>query len=275
MKKIFYIIAAVFLLLQAPSAFADTYTIGKADYNKPYSGCWGEYSGPEGLPMSYIRWFDTGTKDFVYESVAKRIYATDPGAQSLGVGTYLNCIPLDHFSVGQIVVGVMTSGVSMTHGRFIWDDIDHCTDGDDYDSCVTKVMAAQSPTLPYPGDSAYSADQLFKMHFIGQYKIVSGTTGTATLDTASSSLAMNNGELTAALGQLFYKTTANDPATDLRLLGPTSLQTAPMTFMVKQILVVIGSGLLLLVGLWPYILALIAIGVIVWFTFRAFRFMRH
>ena len=48
-----------------------------------------------------------------------------------------------------------------------------------------------------------------------------------------------------------------------------------VTFMKSLLLLVIGSGLGLLETLLPYIIALITIGAIVYFLYRAFRFFRH
>jgi predicted lipid-binding transport protein (Tim44 family) len=48
-----------------------------------------------------------------------------------------------------------------------------------------------------------------------------------------------------------------------------------VTFMGTLILQVIGTGLLVLQQLLPWILALVAIGAIVWLLFRAFQFFRH
>lgn len=46
-------------------------------------------------------------------------------------------------------------------------------------------------------------------------------------------------------------------------------------FMKSLLLLVVGSGLGLLETLLPYIIALITIGAIVYFLYRAFRFFRH
>jgi hypothetical protein len=46
-------------------------------------------------------------------------------------------------------------------------------------------------------------------------------------------------------------------------------------FMKDLLLLVIGSGLGLLESMLPYIIALVIIGAIVYFLYRAFRFFRH
>jgi len=46
-------------------------------------------------------------------------------------------------------------------------------------------------------------------------------------------------------------------------------------FMSTLIKLVIGTGLAVLQALLPWILALAAIGAVVWLLFRAFRFFRH
>lgn len=46
-------------------------------------------------------------------------------------------------------------------------------------------------------------------------------------------------------------------------------------FMTDMIVLVIGTGLGILQALLPWIVALVAIGAIVWFLFRAFKFFRH
>jgi len=46
-------------------------------------------------------------------------------------------------------------------------------------------------------------------------------------------------------------------------------------FMTDMILLVIGTGLGILQSLLPWIVALVAIGAVVWFLFRAFKFFRH
>jgi len=48
-----------------------------------------------------------------------------------------------------------------------------------------------------------------------------------------------------------------------------------IVWMKSLLLLVIGSGLGLLQILLPYIIALIVIGAIVYFLYRAFRFFRH
>lgn len=48
-----------------------------------------------------------------------------------------------------------------------------------------------------------------------------------------------------------------------------------ITFMKDLLLLVIGTGLGILQSLLPYIVALVAIGAIVYFLYRAFRFFRH
>lgn len=48
-----------------------------------------------------------------------------------------------------------------------------------------------------------------------------------------------------------------------------------VTFMKGLLLLVIGSGLGLLEVMLPYIIALVTIGAIVYFIYRAFRFFRH
>lgn len=46
-------------------------------------------------------------------------------------------------------------------------------------------------------------------------------------------------------------------------------------FMTDMIVLVIGTGLGILQSLLPWIVALVAIGAVVWFLFRAFKFFRH
>jgi len=46
-------------------------------------------------------------------------------------------------------------------------------------------------------------------------------------------------------------------------------------FMTDMITLVIGTGLGILQSLLPWIVALVAIGAVVWFLFRAFKFFRH
>jgi len=46
-------------------------------------------------------------------------------------------------------------------------------------------------------------------------------------------------------------------------------------FMTDMITLVIGTGLGVLQALLPWIVALVAIGAVVWFLFRAFRFFKH
>lgn len=46
-------------------------------------------------------------------------------------------------------------------------------------------------------------------------------------------------------------------------------------FMKSLITLVIGTGLAVLQSLLPWILALVAIGAVVWLLFRAFKFFRH
>ena len=48
-----------------------------------------------------------------------------------------------------------------------------------------------------------------------------------------------------------------------------------VTYMKTLLLLVIGSGLGVLQTLMPYIIALVVIGAIVYFLYRAFRFFRH
>lgn len=48
-----------------------------------------------------------------------------------------------------------------------------------------------------------------------------------------------------------------------------------VTFMKTLLLLVVGSGLGMLQILMPYIIALVVIGAIVYFLYRAFRFFRH
>jgi hypothetical protein len=50
---------------------------------------------------------------------------------------------------------------------------------------------------------------------------------------------------------------------------------AVVTYMKTLLLLVLGSGLGLLQVLMPYIIALVVIGAIVYFLYRAFRFFRH
>jgi len=46
-------------------------------------------------------------------------------------------------------------------------------------------------------------------------------------------------------------------------------------FMSEMILLVIGTGLGVLQALLPWILALVAIGAVIYLLYRAFRFFRH
>jgi len=46
-------------------------------------------------------------------------------------------------------------------------------------------------------------------------------------------------------------------------------------FMADLIKLVIGTGLAVLDNLLPWILALVAIGAVVWLLYRAFRFFKH
>jgi len=46
-------------------------------------------------------------------------------------------------------------------------------------------------------------------------------------------------------------------------------------YMSDLITLVIGTGLGVLQNLLPWILALVAIGAVVWFLYRAFKFFRH
>lgn len=48
-----------------------------------------------------------------------------------------------------------------------------------------------------------------------------------------------------------------------------------VTWMKSLLLLVVGTGLGVLQVLLPYILALVVIGAIVYFLYRAFRFFRH
>lgn len=48
-----------------------------------------------------------------------------------------------------------------------------------------------------------------------------------------------------------------------------------VVYMKSLLLLVIGSGLGLLETLMPYIIALVIIGAIVYFVYRAFQFFRH
>jgi len=48
-----------------------------------------------------------------------------------------------------------------------------------------------------------------------------------------------------------------------------------VSFMGTLIKQVIGTGLAVLQALLPWILALVAIGAVVWLLFRAFQFFRH
>lgn len=48
-----------------------------------------------------------------------------------------------------------------------------------------------------------------------------------------------------------------------------------VAYMKSLLMLVIGSGLGLLETLMPYIIALVVIGAIVYFVYRAFRFFRH
>ena len=48
-----------------------------------------------------------------------------------------------------------------------------------------------------------------------------------------------------------------------------------VSFIATQLKLVLGSGLGLLQALMPWIIALVVIGAIVYFLYRAFRFFRH
>jgi hypothetical protein len=48
-----------------------------------------------------------------------------------------------------------------------------------------------------------------------------------------------------------------------------------VAFMATQLKLVLGSGLGLLQALMPWIIALVVIGAVVYFVYRAFRFFRH
>ena len=48
-----------------------------------------------------------------------------------------------------------------------------------------------------------------------------------------------------------------------------------IAFMKTQLMLVLGTGLGVLQALMPYILALVAIGAVVYFLYRAFAFFRH
>lgn len=91
--------------------------------------------------------------------------------------------------------------------------------------------------------------------------------------TVGSSVTFTYGDVPPTNGPLMDSVITNASSTFTTAVGFNWSDV--VTFMKSLLLLVIGSGLGLLQVLLPYIIALVTIGAIVYFLYRAFRFFRH
>jgi hypothetical protein len=272
MKKIILVISLIILSTPLLSFAQSTssYNIGVPDMQK---FCWGGHA---------VSWYKGYTKNtnqlgtFWSPYTHLRFFYTDNGSQA-GTGS-TSCIPFSSMEANRSFkayategwVGVGSQSVGGIQGNM--DGVDRCNSSDTLSQCQTKVVSASGTIQPY-----FNSSEIWALNFFGDFTYLtnrfsyvppSPATTTPSLDNSQMALVLN------AFSQLFGST-VNASTTDTALLNSNSYGSASLSFMSSQFLIALGSALGMLSSLLPYILCLTFIGEVVYFVYRAFRFIRH